>query len=158
MRVQCDVRYHGRLRYSSPLRVIQVTGCFDPAILRNGGIVKKSVAVMLLLLAVAGIAAAKDWKTAAIIGVSQTTVTSPMMSRPKIIMHYTVLTDALTLQLDYTYHPPSKPDEPDQPGKNSPPNMAVGGNTKVAVEGHHVYILDVNGKEVKMEIKKKSKN
>ena len=28
-----------------------------------------------------------------------------MMSRPKIIMHYTVLTTEYTLVLDFTYHP-----------------------------------------------------
>lgn len=119
---------------------------------------KRGLALILLVLGAAGIVWAKDWKAGAIIGVSQTKVTSPMMSRPKIIMHYTVVTDALTLQLDYSYHPPNKQDEPDEPGKNSPPSMALGGTTKVAVEGHHAYLLDINGKEVKMEIKKKSKN
>jgi len=120
--------------------------------------VKRLAALLLVVFAAAGMVWAKDWKTGAIIGVTQTTVTSPMMHQPKIVMHYTVLTDELTLQLDYPYHPPSKPDEPDEPGKNSPPSMPLGGTTKVAVAGHHAYLLDVNGKEVKMEIKKKTKN
>jgi hypothetical protein len=124
----------------------------------KGAIVKRSLALILAMLATAGIVLAKDWQTAAIIGVTQSTVTSPMMSRAKIIMHYTVVTDTLTLQLDFTYHPPNKSGEPDEPGKNSPPSMALGGTTKIAVEGHHAYLLDVNSKEVKMEIKKKTKN
>ena len=119
---------------------------------------KKFAVVLSVLLAAAGLAAAKEWKSATIIGVSQTTVTSPMMHEPKIIMHYTVSTDALTLFLDYTYHPPTKPNEPEQPGKNSPPSVPLGEPTKIAIEGHHAYFLDASGKEVKMDIKKKMKN
>jgi hypothetical protein len=125
---------------------------------RQRGSVKRITGLFLVGFLAAGMACAKDWKTGAIIGVSQTKETSPMMREAKIVMHYTVVTDALTLQLDYAFHPPTKSDEPDEPGKNSPPSMALGGTTKVAVEGHHAYLLDVNGKEVKMAIKKKSKN
>jgi hypothetical protein len=106
----------------------------------------------------ASYAIGKDWKTATIIDASQTTVTSPMLRQPKIIMHYTVLTEAYTLHLDYTYHPPTRPDEPNEPGINSPPAVPLGDPTKIAISGHHAYVLDVNGKEVKMEIKKKMKN
>lgn len=119
----------------------------------------KKIAVLLFgLLVAGGFARAKDWKTATIIGVSQTTVTSPMMREPKIIMHYTVSTDNLTLFLDYTYHPPRKSDEPEQPGKNSPPSVPLGEPTKMAIEGHHAYFVDASGKEIKMEIKKKLKS
>jgi len=120
--------------------------------------VKKFVLIFVCLLAAGGFATAKEWKAATIIGVSQTTVTSPMMHEPRIIMHYTVSTDNLTLFLDYTYHPPTKPNEPEQPGKNSPPSVPLGEPTKIAIEGHHAYFLDASGKEVKMEIKKKLKN
>ena len=119
---------------------------------------KKFVVILFGLLAAGGLASARDWKNATIIGVSQTTVNSPMMSKPKIIMHYTVSTDNLTLFLDYTFHPPTKPDEPEQPGKNSPPSVPLGEPIKIAIEGHHAYFHDASGKEIKMEIKKKVKN
>ncbi|HUI52082.1 MAG TPA: hypothetical protein VLX60_09870 [Terriglobales bacterium] len=119
---------------------------------------KRPALVLLILFAAAAIVRAKDWKPATIIGVSQTTVTSPMMHGPKIIMHYTVSTDKYTLFVDYAYHPPSKPDEPEQPGKNSPPSVPLGEPIKIAIEGHHAYFVDANGKEVKMDIKRKMKN
>jgi hypothetical protein len=120
--------------------------------------VKRVAALFLFVLMAAGTATARHWQSAAIIGVSETTVTSPMMRRAKIIVHYTVVTGEFTLTLDYTYHPPTKSDEPDQPGKNSPPSVALGGATKISLEGHHAYLLDVSGKEVKMDVKKKIKN
>jgi hypothetical protein len=120
--------------------------------------VKKVAVLCFVLLAAGKLASARDWKAATIIGVSQTTVTSPMMREPKIIMHYTVSTDNLTLFLDYTFHPPTKADEPLQPGKNSPPSVPLGEPTKIAIEGHHAYFIDASGKEVKMDIKKKLQN
>jgi len=120
--------------------------------------VKRLATFLFVLAATAELAWAKDWKPGAIIGVSQTMVTSPMMHQPKIVLHYTVVTDELTLFLDYTYHPHTKPDEPEEPGKNSPPSVPLAGTTKVAIEGHHAYVLDVDGKEIKMVIKKKTKN
>ena len=119
---------------------------------------KRLATFLFALAATAGLVAARDWKPGAIIGMSQTTVTSPMMHLPKIVLHYTVVTDELTLLLDYTYHPSAKPNEPAEPGKNSPPSVALAGTTKVAVEGHHAYVLDISGKEIKMAIKKKTKN
>lgn len=117
---------------------------------------KKLAALMILLFASIGFAQARDWKTAMVIGVSETQVTSPMMREPKTIVHYTVETNDLLLLLDYTYHP-AKPDEPDQPGKNMPPSIDLGGATKVAISGHTAYILDLGGSEIKMHIKKKTK-
>jgi len=119
----------------------------------------KRFAVLALLVAISQVHANnRNWKPATIIGVSQTTVTSPMMHQPKIVMHYTVLTNEYTLQVDYAYHPPTKSDEPDVPGKNSPPSVPLGEPTRVAIEGHHAYFIDVSGKEVKMDVKKKMKN
>jgi hypothetical protein len=128
------------------------------AILRKGGAVKRLATFLFVLGATAGLAQAKDWKPGAVVGMSQTTLNGPMMRVPKIVMHYTVVTDELTLFLDYTYHPPGKSNEPQEPGKNSPPSVPLTGTTKVAVEGHHAYVLDISGKEVKMAIKKKTKN
>ncbi len=119
----------------------------------------KRLATLLFVLGVtAGLAQAKDWKPGAVVGMSQTTVTSPMMHLPKIVMHYTVVTDELTLLLDFTYHPPAKSNESKEPGKNSAPSVPLTGTTKVAVEGRHAYVLDISGKEIKMAIKKKTKN
>ena len=103
------------------------------------------------------LAAAKEWKAASVISVSETTVTSPMMRRPEIIEHYIVETNDVVLQLDYSFHRPTKPDEPDQPGKNCPPQVPLGGFTKIAVSGHTAYLLDISGAEIKMHIKKKMK-
>ena len=119
---------------------------------------KRLATCLFVLAAIARLAQAKDWKPGSVIGMSQTTVTSPMMHLPKIVLHYTVVTDELTLFLDYTFHPPAKPNEPEEPGKTSPPSVELGGTTKVAVEGHHAYVLDIAGKEIKMAIKKKTKN
>jgi hypothetical protein len=113
---------------------------------------------LFVLGATAGLAQAKDWKPGAVVGMSQTTLTSPMMHVPKIVLHYTVVTDELTLLLDYSYHSSGKSNEAEEPGKNSPPSVPLTGMTKVAVEGHHAYVLDIGGKEVKMAIKKKTKN
>jgi hypothetical protein len=128
------------------------------AILRKGGAVKRLAIFVFVLAVSAGLIQAKDWKPGAVVGMTQTTLTSPMMRLPKIVLHYTVVTDELTLVLDYTYHPPANPNDPQEPGKNSPPSVALTGTTKVAVEGHHAYVLDINGKEIKMAIKKKTKN
>src|SRR5262249_2170967 len=102
-------------------------------------------------------AAAKEWKVATVIGVSETTVTSPMMRRPEIIEHYTVETNDLVLELDYSFHRPTKPDEPDEPGKNRPPQIPLREPTKIAISGHTAHLLDIKGSEVKMHVKKKMK-
>ena len=118
---------------------------------------KKFAALVFFLFATCGFATAKEWKTAVVVGTSETKVTSPMMRQAKIIVHYTVETDDLLLLLDYSYHPPTKPDEPDEPGKNTPPSIALGEPIKIAISGHTARLLDVRGSEVKMHIKKKTK-
>jgi len=118
--------------------------------------VKKLPALVFLLL-LGWIAEARDWQTAVVIGTSETQVTSPMMREQKNIVHYTVETKDLLLMLDYTYHPSKKQDEPDQPGKNTPPTIALGEEIKLSLSGHTAYLIDVHGKEVKMHVKKKSK-
>ena len=111
--------------------------------------------VLFLLTATTLCAVAKDWKVATVISMSESTVTSPMMGRPEIIEHYTVETNDLVLELDYSFHRSTKPDEADQPGKNSPPRVPLGEATKIAISGHTAYVLDMSGAEVKMHIKKK---
>jgi len=118
---------------------------------------KRAALVLLLAVGWIGTTEAKDWQTAVVIGTSETQVSSPMMREPKNIVHYTVETKEFLLLCDYTYHPSKKQDEPDQPGKNSPPNIALGEEIKLAISGHSAYLVDVHGNEVKMHIKKKSK-
>ena len=114
-------------------------------------------AALALLLLVGWTGEARDWQKAVVIGTSETQVTSPMMREQKNIVHYTVETKDFLLMLDYTYHPSKKQDEPDQPGKNTPPTIALGEEIKLAISGHTAYLIDVHGKEVKMHVKKKSK-
>lgn len=118
---------------------------------------KRFAAPVFLLLVVGWIAEAREWQTAVVIGTSETQVSSPMMREPKNIVHYTVETKEFLLLLDYTYHPSKKQDEPDHPGKNTPPSIALGEEIKLAVSGHTAYLLDVHGNEVKMHVKKKTK-
>ena len=117
----------------------------------------KKLAALVFLLLLGWIAEARDWQTAVVIGTSETQVTSPMMREQKNIVHYTVETKDFLLMLDYTYHPSKKQDEPDQPGKNTPPTIALGEEIKLSLSGHTAYLIDVQGKEVKMHVKKKSK-
>ncbi len=117
----------------------------------------KKLALAFLLFSVGWITEARDWQTAVVIGTSETQVTSPMMREPKNVVHYTVETKDFLFQLDYAYHPSKKTDDPDQPGKNTPPSIALGEEIKLALSGHTAYLLDIHGKEVKMHVKKKSK-
>ena len=86
---------------------------------------KRLATFLFVLGATAGLAQAKDWKPGAVVGMSQTTLTGPMMHLPKIVMHYTVVTDEVTLFLDYTYHPPGNTNEPEEPGKEQSSECAT---------------------------------
>jgi len=121
--------------------------------------VRKRAALVVLLLTVGWVwtAEARDWQTAVVIGTSETQVSGPMMREPKTVVHYTVETKEFLLLCDFTYRASKKQDEPDQPGKNSPPSIALGEEIKLAISGHTAYLVDVHGNEVKMHIKKKSK-
>ena len=118
---------------------------------------KKFASLLFLLLSMGWTATSREWQTAVVIGTSETQVTSPLMREPQNIVHYTVETKDFLLMLDYTYHPLKKVDETDQPGKNTPPTIALGEEIKLAISGHTAYLLDVHGKEVKMHVKKKNK-
>jgi hypothetical protein len=120
---------------------------------------KKTAAFLFLLLAPLTFARTRDWKLAAVKGTSETNVSGPLI-RETTTIHYTVETDDLILFLEYSYHPSSKAsseDEHSKPDKHSPPRLAVNLPTKIAIEGHHAYILDDTGAEVKMHILKKIK-
>ena len=117
---------------------------------------KKVAALLLLLLATVSLAHTRPWRSATVIGATETNVSGPLI-RETSTMHYTVETDDMVLSLDYSYHPNTKEASPDQRGKNAPPSLAVNLPTKIAIEGRHAYILDSSGVEVKMHIVKKLK-
>jgi hypothetical protein len=117
---------------------------------------KRLAALLLLLLATACFAQTRQWRTATVIGATETNVSGPLI-RETSTMHYTVETEDMVLSLDYSYHPATKEASPDQRGKNAPPSLAVNLPTKIAIEGRHAYILDSTGAEVKMHIVKKLK-
>ena len=96
----------------------------------------------------AGIANARQWKVASILGVSESNVSGPLI-RETHTMHYTVETEDMLLLLEYSFHPSA--------GKKGPPSVTVGGMTKIDVGGRHAYLMDTNGNEVKMHIVKKTK-
>ena len=116
---------------------------------------KKYTALLLLLVATA--CSAKEWKTAMVIGLTETKVTGPMLREPKIILHYTVETADMVWFLDYSYHLAPGKESSEQHSKNNPPNVSENMETKIAVEGSHAYLLDIRGTEVKMHVKKKMK-
>jgi len=111
----------------------------------------------LLLLLVANVCWAKEWKTATVIGVTETKVSGPMQHTPKIVLHYTVQTEDMIWFLDYSYNLAANSQSPEQHSKNNPPNVSDSMGTKIAIVGSHAYILDLGGAEVKTHIKKKMK-
>ena len=115
---------------------------------------KKSAGLLILLVATVCFARTRDWKAAAVIGVSESSVSGPLL-RSSTTVHYMIETDDMVLLLDYTYHPSAKASS-DEHSKNSPPSLAVNVTTKIAIEGRHAYILDNTGTEVKMHIVKKT--
>jgi hypothetical protein len=110
---------------------------------------KLSLLVLTLLVAAVSLAKTRDWKTAKIEATSETDVSSKLLGE-KNTMHYTIETETMIYFADYTY----------KPGPNTESNtrsIPVNAITKIAIEGKHGYVLDVNGKEVKLHIVRKVK-
>jgi hypothetical protein len=110
---------------------------------------KLSLLVLTLLVAAVSLAKTRDWKTAKIEATSETDVSSKLMGE-KNTMHYTIETETMIYFADYSY----------KPGPNSDGHtrgIPVNAITKIAIEGKHAYVLDVNGKEVKLHIVRKVK-
>jgi hypothetical protein len=109
----------------------------------------KKVRLLLLtmVLAIAYLAEAREWKTATVVNSSETDVSGKLIGEKNTI-HYTIETDDMIYFADYTY-------KPSQHSDSHPPDIAVTVSTKIAIAGRHAYILDVNGKEVKLHITKK---
>jgi len=108
----------------------------------------KKLGLLLLILAVSVVSASsRDWKDARVINSSETQVSSGMRGDTNTL-HYTVETDTMIYDLDYSYRP-------SQRGSSGAPDIAVNVKIKIAVEGKSAYILDVNGREVKLHVVKK---
>jgi hypothetical protein len=105
--------------------------------------------IMLTMLATVCVANTRDWKNARVINVSETGV-SWVVSGQTNTMHYTLETDDMVYFVDYKYKPGEKKN-----GK--PPDIGINVVTKIAVEGSRVYVLDPNGKEMKLHVVKKNK-
>ena len=110
---------------------------------------KLSLLVLALLVATTSLAKTRDWKTAKIEATSETDVSSKLMGE-KNTMHYTIETETMVYFADYSYKP-----GPNKDGHSR--GIPVNAITKIAIEGKHAYVLDVNGKEVKLHIVRKVK-
>jgi hypothetical protein len=64
-------------------------------------------------------------------------------------LHYTIETDDAIYYVDYAYRP-------GQHGGSGAPDIAQNVTIKMAVEGKTAYILDVNNREVKLHVTKKT--
>jgi hypothetical protein len=103
------------------------------------------LALTLLLLATSSLAE-RHWKTAEIELTSETKVSWKLWGE-KTTIHYTIETPDVIYFAEYAFKPNQH--------HEGPPQIEAGSNAKIAIEGHHAYVLDVSGKEVKLHIIKK---
>ena len=108
---------------------------------------KLTLLMFVLLIATASPAKTRNWKDAKIEVSSETDVSSKLFGE-KNTMHYTIETEDMVYFVEYTF-------KPSQHSDGHPPNISVNAITKIAIEGHHAYVQDVAGKELKMRIIKK---
>jgi hypothetical protein len=104
--------------------------------------------LLTMLLASASLAKTREWKTARVVDASETDVSGEVWGQ-KNTLHYTIATDDMIYFVDYTYRPGRR-------SGSGAPDIAINVITKIAIEGKHAYILDVTGREVKLQIVKKT--
>lgn len=109
---------------------------------------KTTLLLAAMLLATACLANTRNWKTGRVIDSSETEQTGGFKGDTNTL-HYTIETDDAVYFVDYAY-------KPGQHGGSGAPDIAVNITTKIAVEGKTAYILDVNGREVKLRVTKKT--
>jgi hypothetical protein len=109
----------------------------------------RRIALLLaaMMFAMACLANTRDWKTARVIDSSETEQTGGFKGDTNTL-HYTIETDDAIYFVDYSY-------KPGQHGGSGAPDIAQNIMIKMAVEGKTAYILDVNGREVKLHVTKK---
>ena len=110
---------------------------------------KKLMLVMLtVLIATASLAKSREWQTGTIVLTSENDVSWPLWGE-KDTLRYTIETSAMICFAEYTY-------KPSQHNNGHGANIPLNVPTKIAIEGKHAYILDANGREVKLHIVKKT--
>jgi len=110
---------------------------------------KKLMLLMFtVLIATAPLARSREWQTGTIVLTSENDVSWPLWGE-KDTLHYTIETSAMIYFVEYTY-------KPSQHNNGHAPNIELNAPTKIAVEGKHAYLLDANGREVKLHIIKKT--
>jgi hypothetical protein len=110
---------------------------------------KFSLLMLALLIATTSLAKTRNWKSAKIEASSETDVSWKLFGEKNTI-HYTIETEDMIYFADYTYTPGPNTDSHAR-------DIPVNAVTKIAIEGKHAYVLDVNGKEVKLHIVRKTK-
>jgi hypothetical protein len=129
-------------------RQLSVDSALASGILPTGVSMRRiSLLLAAILLATAGLANTRNWKMARVIDSSETEQTGGFKGDTNTL-HYTIETDDAVYFVDYTY-------KPGQRGGSGAPDIAVTTMTKIAVEGKTAYIVDVNGREVKLHVTKK---
>jgi hypothetical protein len=110
---------------------------------------KKLMLLMLtMLIASASLAKSREWQAGTIVLTSENDVSWPLWGE-KNTLHYTIETSHSIYFVEYTY-------KPSQHNNGHAPNIELNAPTKIAVEGKHAYLLDANGREVKLHIIKKT--
>jgi len=104
---------------------------------------------ILALFLTASAAADRDWKLAKIEATSETDVSSKLLGE-KNTTHYIIETEDMVYFADYSFNPAHKSD-------SHPPGISVNALTKIAIHGKTAYVIDVNGKEFKLHITRKTK-
>ena len=107
---------------------------------------KLALMMLMMVIATAPLAMAREWQTGTIALTSENDVSGPLWGE-KDTLHYTIETSTMICFAEYTYKP--------QQNNSHGPNITLNMPTKIAIEGKHAYILDANGKEVKLHIVKK---
>ncbi len=107
---------------------------------------KLSLLMLTLLVFAASPANARQWKMAKVELTSETDVSSKLLG-DKNTVHYTIETEDMIYFVEYSF----KPGHSNSHG----PDITANEFSKVAIEGRHIYLLDVAGKEVKLHITRK---
>jgi hypothetical protein len=118
------------------------------------GIMKNIALALAILWATTASAKPHEWKNARVVSV-ETTVVSMAAWGDTNTIHYKIETDDMTYVLEYVFNPAVKAPWPGQHSRTRSPNLTVNGKTKIAIDGRDAYILDDDGRDVKLPIASK---
>ncbi len=119
--------------------------------------------IVVVLCACVALANDRHWKDAKVVRITSssenngvvvgTTGTTAVGGVVKTnTMYYSIETDDMIYVLDYSYSPAVKAPWPGQHSRGRTPNVTLNGKTKISIEGHNAYILDDDGRDVKLPI------